>query len=222
MIVSTRYRFVFLDMPKCTFTAIEETIRPLCSIILQSEIKQCNMRHYERFIEPLLKINHIDPSGFTIYALFREPVDWLHSWWRYLSAEEIARPADRRRRRYGNLSFAQYVEQYIEKEVPALRGAGPQERVVIGQDGTTDRVKLFRYEDIAAFQSELETQIGRRLNIDDLNVLPTPDGDVGTEVADAIRAAIPRDFAVYDSIPQRAGPNDLPHGRRSDLTSEAT
>lgn len=200
MIVSLQHRFVYIGVPKCASTSIEKTLFPYGSIVLKSGTKHYSLSDYETFIEPMLRKNGVNTSGIDVFALFREPVSWLHSWWRYMSRPEVARIEHPRHGKYaGGKTFAEYAQRYIEKVLPRFGGLGPQERIISGRHAVT----LFRYDDIDAFAQHISHRVGRPISWPRLNAAPRNDAEIATDLAARIREALHRDVAIYNVIPER-------------------
>ena len=80
MRVNIDYKFIFLCMPKCASTSIEATLNPYSQLYTSRhpKVKHTNDSKYQRFIKPFLNQDDIE-----VVCLMREPISWLHSWYRY-------------------------------------------------------------------------------------------------------------------------------------------
>lgn len=90
MLISAKYNFVFLCTPKCASSSIETMLRRYSDISLVGPpfFRHTNYRIYSKYLKPYLmetgKIKNIE----TI-CLIREPLSWLHSWYRFRARHEI-------------------------------------------------------------------------------------------------------------------------------------
>jgi hypothetical protein len=206
MIISIPHRFVFIAMPKCASTAVERALRPYASVFLGgTRLKHIKLNDFEDFLEPMLQANSVDVSSFEIYALFREPVSWLHSWWRYRMRPELLREKHAQSRFYtGGVSFDEFVFEYVKKRPAPFAWVGTQEQMITGKGGKLDRVLLFRYEEIETFIHYLENRIGAKLRLEMVNTSPSFDSEIPEAIVQKLRHEKPGDFRIYDAIPQRA------------------
>ena len=75
--------------------------------------KHTRYAQFQRFLQPWLESKGFSRESYEVVCVVREPVDWLASWWRYRSREELADPSKRNHRNYaGHLSFEQFARAY--------------------------------------------------------------------------------------------------------------
>jgi hypothetical protein len=102
MIVSQTHGFVFICLPKCASTSTEAILRPYADIMTggRPDYKHMTYRKYERFLKPLMRSKLKNKSELPeVVCLFREPVDWLHSWYRYRQRNSLQGGVEREVRR---------------------------------------------------------------------------------------------------------------------------
>jgi hypothetical protein len=116
MLIAPARGFVFLAMTKTGSTAIESAFGPYAQIVQKNspQLKHTRYARFERFLAPFLAASGWPRESYEVVCAFREPIDWLHSWWRYRSREAIADPSHRAHKNYtGNVSFEEFARAYI-------------------------------------------------------------------------------------------------------------
>lgn len=203
VIISIPHRFVFLAVPKCASTSIEAALQPYGSVsfVGPSEIKHIRLADYERYVAPLLATKRIDTASFEFFAVFREPVDWLRSWWRYRSRAELGEINHPDHKNYtGNISFDEFIREYMRPKPAAFARVGRQSRYLIKETGGFGPVTLYRYDEIDTFIADISDRIGRPVSLRETNRSPDRVSTVAVETISQLRALKPQDFKVYESI----------------------
>lgn len=88
MLISIEHGLVFLSMPKCASTSIEMALQNYMDIVVRGPAKHTNYRRYERFCRPFLD-QFCKQQKLETVCLIREPLDWLKSWYRYRTRDEL-------------------------------------------------------------------------------------------------------------------------------------
>jgi hypothetical protein len=117
MLLAPRYGFVFLAIPKTGTSAIETAFRPYAQVATQGipAIKHTRYAEFQRFLQPFLAAKDFPRDSYEVVCVFREPIDWLSSWWRYRSRGKLADHSSTKHHRYtGELSFEQFARAYME------------------------------------------------------------------------------------------------------------
>ena len=97
MLIFSRYNLVLLAVPKTGSTALEVALGQEADGRFGNppELKHLPLYRYNRFVQPLLQLTTgKDPETF---ALIREPISWLRSWYLY-RARNCANPRRSRSR----------------------------------------------------------------------------------------------------------------------------
>lgn len=197
MLVFWKQRLAILATPKTGSTAIETALEPLSvlTITRPPEMKHTPAYRYQRFIRPYLRASA--GEEFTVVALMREPVDWLGSWYRFRQRDEVMSPEKSTR----ELSFAQFVEGYMQAPRPVFADVGAQAKFLSGMNGAPLGVdRLFRYEAIGDFVAFLEDRLDCVIELPRLNVSPEGTTDLPGELAGRLRAYLAPEYALYDAI----------------------
>ncbi|GAA1905021.1 hypothetical protein GCM10009737_02210 [Nocardioides lentus] len=160
--------FVWLSMPKCASTAVEEVLEPHARVILRGEFKHTNYTAFTQRIEPVLAGGGHRRESYEVVCLFREPVGWLESWWRYRSRPEL-KEGPKAHNYTGDMSFTEFVDRYVERH-PSLLGIGRPARFCSLQAERVGVDRVLRYESTDVWQGWLTEKVGQDLGFRQTNV----------------------------------------------------
>ena len=190
MMAFSRHGFVLLAMPKCASTSLESALAPYADLVIDRPpgLKHLGALGYTRRIAPRLAAEGHDRDSYELVTMFRDPVRWLESWWRYR-----ARPESERHRPgadSSDLSFDDFARRYVEgdAEAPTPRGR-PGQFLTIDDVVEVDRVLAVERPD--TWQAWFRTRLGADVEFGHRNASPAAD----PELSDATRAALVDFFA---------------------------
>ncbi len=183
-----------IAMPKCASTALENALSARMDMVLSGApgMKHTTYRKFDRFLRPYLQSYTKEP--FEVLSLFREPVDWLHSWWRYRGREGIPNPENSTR----DMSFPDFVTAYLDDQrKPA--DVGRQARFVAAADGSIGVDTLFRYDRIEAASAYLENRLKVEIALQHTNVSPGRQGapDLMPELRADVEQGLADEYEIY-------------------------
>lgn len=197
MLVSFKHRLVLLAMPKCASTALEAALSDRMDVVISRNpaAKHTPFRKYDRFLRRYFETYTDGP--LEVVSLFREPEDWLRSWWRYRSRADLTDPSRSAR----GWSFTDFVTAYLSGRAgPA--SVGSQARFVSARDGSVGCSRIFRYDAFEGFAGWLSARLETDIALDRLNRSP-PRG-AGSGLDDEIRAmlhtGLQREYDIYRNI----------------------
>jgi hypothetical protein len=184
-------------MPKCASTALEAALASQMDVVISRNpaAKHTPFRKYDRFLRRYLETYTDGP--LEVVSLFREPVDWLRSWWRYRSRDGLA---DSSRSAKG-WTFDQFAQAYLSgQRGPA--SVGSQARFVSTRDGSLGVDRIFRYESIRDCAAYLSDRLASDVVLDRLNVSPPPPGspDLDEQTRLALSVALEPEFRIYRDV----------------------
>ena len=198
MLVFWKQRLVILSTPKTGSTALETALEVVASLAVARppELKHTPAYRFERFLRPYLQ-NSAGGAPFTVTALMREPIDWLGSWYRFRQRSDLD-GSDRSTR---DLTFAEFVEGYMQTPRPAFADVGSQAKFLSGADGRLPGVDLiFRYEEIERFVAFLEERLGMPIDLPRINVSPRGTLELPASVGARLREALAAEYALYEGL----------------------
>jgi hypothetical protein len=194
MLISLSKKLTFLAMPKAASTSIELALFPHCDIafINNPRVKHIRYRRYKRFILP-----YIDQSGFgplETTCLFREPTDWLFSWYRYRSRDKIkAKPQST-----ANMTFDEFASRYMAEDANVY-DIGRTSLFVVDHDGKPAVDHIFRYENLPAYTKFLESRFEEEFNLEHLNESPKREFTLSAQLKTQLEEFLTPEYEIYES-----------------------
>lgn len=174
MLISTKYQFVFLCAEKCASNAIEDMLRPYSDIAYLGvpEVRHTNYRDYEKFIRPYLE-SKLRIDDFETLCLVREPISWLHSWYRFRARHDLRDPRHPSHKNctYG-ISFDEFIEAYVSEKPPAFANVNSQFDFVKNAASEVGVKTVFAYDHIDVFVQHMRKKIGVNLTLGVTNTSP--------------------------------------------------
>jgi hypothetical protein len=196
MLIFLKEKLVFFATPKTASTSVEIVLGGLCDIKLSKNplAKHTPYRKYKRLLEPyVLTLTKETPECI---AAFREPVDWLGSWYRYRRRPELICKANSTH----DISFDQFVEGYLQDNQPAFANVGSQARFVSDKDGQMGMTHLFRYDQLDGLTGFLEKRLKKQIKLPQTNVSPKAVLSLSPTLQKELQNTYARDFEIYDGI----------------------
>lgn len=171
MLVFWNAGLVILANPKTGSEALQEALWPHADSGTRFPpfYRHMNRAWFEKSWAKILTPE--DRARFQTFAVVREPVDWLSSWYRYRQRQDIAgRPASTR-----EVSFAEFVESWLSDAPAPFASVGRQSRFCADKDGTTAVDHIYAYEAPHTMRAFLESRLGQRIEMARRNVSPAAD-----------------------------------------------
>lgn len=181
MLFLYRARLLMLSEPKTGTTATINALKPRASLVVNGppEMKHTNYRKFLAFVAPWIKSQTgLDRQDYDVVSVMREPIDWLGSWYRYRTRDELKDPAHPNSANYtGNVSFDEFVRAVMlprdEKPQWAMINT-PCTVALKGRDSIgVDRI--FPYEDLSGLHRLIEERTGKPVEAKLQNVSPSMD-----------------------------------------------
>lgn len=194
MLVFPKENLVFLAVPKTGTTAIEGALAPRAGVVVRDPpiLKHCPLYRYRRFIEPFLATAGTAPETL---AVVRHPVDWLSSWYRYRTRDDLVGHPNSTR----GVSFDDFVSEYAKGRPAPFAAVGSQAKFVSDAEGSPGVTHLFRYEAQYRLTAFIDSRLNMRLDLPRLNVSPRIDLTLSPDVEDRLRRKCAPEFAVWEA-----------------------
>jgi hypothetical protein len=202
MIAVPHLGFAFLAMPKCASSSIEPKLvwRGTISMPRNPKLKHMPAAEFERLVVPLLEIGGYRRSSYETICLFREPIEWLHSWWRYRSRDELAAPGSPGHRNYtGHVTFEEFGDAYIAGR-PAFARIGSQADFVRVPAREVGVDRIFAYERIDLFVAYLAEKLGEPVKLDRRNSSPPRELELSDAGRERLRRHLRAEYRIYDDL----------------------
>ncbi len=211
MVISLQHSFCFLAIPKCASVSIESMLAPHSEInfgyygsqtrVYNGPLRHMDFRTYHQFIDPCIR-HMFGDLGIEKICVFREPLSWLNSWYRFRRRSKLRNPKDpRHRNSTAHVSYSAFVEAVLSDAPPPFANFRCQTEYVIDDNGSSALDTVFRYEHIDSLRKHMEEKIGKRLVLEKLNVSPTNSDGINGDLKRRAVDHLSRDYEFYDSLP---------------------
>ena len=197
MLISLDKNIAFLAMTKTGSTSVEASLAPLCDILFTRDprVKHMQLRRFERFIRPYLA--SMGYSDIQTTCLFRDPVDWLGSWYRYRSRPALAGKDNST----ANITFDAFVESYLSDQPAPFAQIGRQSQFVLNKDGDVGMDHMFRFEAMEEIETFLSKRFGQTVQFDRLNVSHKADLSLSKVLLSELEKHLALDFEIHGNLP---------------------
>lgn len=195
MLVFWKENLVLMAVPKTGSTALEGALAPRASLVLRDppELKHAPCYRYKRFLKPLFK--QVGNQNPELMAVVRNPIDWLGSWYRYRTREDLIGHANSTR----GISFDDFVQEYSKGAPAPFANVGSQARFLTINDGEIGAQHLFQYEQWDKVIGYLEKRLDMTITLKQKNVSPKMDLTLSAEVESKLREKRAAEFEVWEA-----------------------
>ncbi|MCH2164119.1 MAG: sulfotransferase family 2 domain-containing protein [Marinovum sp.] len=197
MLMFWKERLTILAVPKTGTTALEDALGAAADMVVRDppQLKHAPMYRYNRFFRPMFEKQGAE--DMETFAIIREPVAWLSSWYRYR-----ARPFMQGKANYtGDMSFDDFVDAYCKGHKPGFANVGSQAKFLEPRPNGVAIHHLYRYDDFAAAVDFLEKRLSRDINLTKQNVSPMQETRLSAQTEEKLRRKRHEEFELYASIP---------------------
>lgn len=190
-------------MPKCGSTSLEAALAPYHEEVSGGPFrKHFNVQKFNRFVRPGLESMGFERSDYELVSLFREPIEWLVSWWRYRQRPFVAKKHPERFT--GNMSFEEFADRFLARDFGVIQfRAYPAHFVSVGDSRMIGVDRIFALDRPEAWLSWFSERVGAPLEIETLNrsrVRTTP------ELSAGMRSRLEEFFAADYEILEHLAP----------------
>lgn len=196
MLIFIREKLVFFATPKTASTSIEMALGTTADMRISKipNAKHTPYRKYKRLLEPfVMTLTKEEPD--TV-AMIREPVDWLGSWYRYRSRDELKGTPNST----AEITFDQFVEGYLSQDKPAYAQVGSQAKFMSDKDGSIGMSYVFRYDNLEGMVGFLQGRIGKQFTIGRANASPQAELSLAPSLHSALQEECVADFDLYERL----------------------
>ncbi len=183
--------FVLLALPKTASTALERTLTPYATEVVGSPPgrKHLPARGFVHTrMEPLEADGHPRES-YELVTMFREPIEWLESWWRYRAREES-------RHSTAGMSFDEFALSYVSGDEDAPIPAGRPAKFVRAR-GTVAVDRIFDVGRPDVWSAWFSERIGVPLDFERRNVSSARRGELSAETRARVEAWFAPEYDVW-------------------------
>ncbi len=195
MMISTKANIAFLAMPRAASTSVEQALLPFADIAFKGfpRFKHINLSIYNLRLRPFLTANNFETIETT--ALFREPVSWLASWYRYRSDPKIKL----KRNSTAGLSFNEFVTAYLMEDLPDFAKVGQQSKFVANKESACGIDHLYKFDNLEGFRAFLSARFLSDFQFEQANMSAKIKTDLSPELQKELETRFSSDFDIYES-----------------------
>lgn len=195
MLVFWKENLVLLAVPKTGSTALEGALAPRASMVLRDppHLKHAPCYRYKRFLRPFF----VQAGGQTpeLMAIVRHPVDWLGSWYRYRTRDDLIGHENSTR----GISFDDFVLEYCKGEPAPFASVGSQDKFLRVNGGDIGAEHLFRYEAWGKITAFLEAKLNVTLALKQQNVSPAMQLTLSPDVLAHLHQKRSAEFGIWEA-----------------------
>ncbi|WP_210437696.1 hypothetical protein [Nocardioides xinjiangensis] len=183
--------FVLLALPKTASTTLERTLSPYATEVVGSPParKHLPARGFVHTKARELAEQGHPRESYELVSMFREPISWLESWWRYRAREDS-------RRSTADMSFEQFARHYLagDEQAPVPRGR-PARFIHARGAVEVDRVLSVSHPDV--WSRWFSERIGVPLDFERRNASGSGHGELEPATREALVAHLAPEYDVW-------------------------
>ena len=204
--------FVLLALPKTASTSLERTLSPYATDVIGGTPARKHMpaRGFLLTVAPGLAEQGHPRESYEIVTMFREPIAWLESWWRY-------RARDDSRRSTAEMTFEDFARSYLARDDAAPTPNGRPARFLNAR-GVVAVDRIFSVERPDVWSTWFSERVGRPLEFERRNASA---GDVRGDLSEETTAALRRHFTPEYDVWQRLAETGKWSGARGTKLAKA-
>ncbi|MEP2785095.1 MAG: sulfotransferase family 2 domain-containing protein [Pseudoruegeria sp.] len=209
MLIGVKNRFLFVSNSKTASTSIETALRAHCEIQRDGTPHRKHMQYADILGEYdfLFGQETYRPNQFFKFAVMRDPIDWIYSWYRYRKGNQVAAPLP------SEMTFAEFWDR---KDWNIHRADGSkhlQKHFFTDATGEVALDYIIPYDDLPKQFAVIANHLGLpsklpRANVSQIKGTPT---ELSEGLLDEMRSFYAEDYDLYHALPTRneAGLNML-------------
>lgn len=195
MLYFEKQNLVYLANPKTGTTALERALAPQAALVVAGPpgMRHVNLGAYRLTFEPFIART----TGATpqIFAVMREPLAHLLSWYRYRRRGRLRQP----QKSTSDITPEAFLLETMKDDPAPFARVGSQARFLGAEKGHRLPDFLFPYEHPALLGAFVRDRFGVDA-IDPANVSPSETVEVDPAVVARLRAHMAEDFALYARV----------------------
>ncbi len=195
MLVFYEERLALLSVPKTGSTAYQSALKDRADIVVSgpTELKHANMRRFDRFYQTMFK--KLFDTEMEVMAVVRDPIDWLGSWYRYRTRQELNNHPHSTQ----GLDFEAFVVAHMQKSPPACANVGRQSEFLMPRSNGAGVSHVFKYENQGTILDFLRNRLNCDIQLPQENVSPKLKLELSKDTDQQFRSLFAAEFALHQS-----------------------
>ncbi len=196
MLILADHGLVYLANPKTATQAVRAMLGPFAMATPQAvRGKHIGVPGYLKNWQVRMQAAH---GPLETFAVMRDPVERLGSWYRYRARDAIAGSENST----AGMTFQAFVAAVLQDDPPSFARVGRQDVFLAAQDGKSAVDRLFDYAQIGVMIAFLQDRLGCALRLGVRNVSPAATAAlvVSDGLMAQLRTARAEEFALYDAV----------------------
>ena len=183
--------FVLLALPKTASTSLERTLTPYATEVVGSPPAQKHLpaRGFVHTRAKELAAQGRPRDSYELVTMFREPVEWLESWWRY-------RARDASRHSTADLTFEEFALSYVAGDDEAPIPAGSPAKFIRAQ-GAVAVDRIFSVDRPDVWSAWFTERVGEPLEFERRNVSAAERGELTAGTRERLEAWFAPEYDVW-------------------------
>lgn len=183
--------FVLLALPKTASTSLERTLAPYATEVVGSPPAQKHLpaRGFVHTKAQELAAQGRPRESYELVTMFREPVEWLESWWRYRAREDS-------RQSTADLTFEEFALSYVAGDDESPIPAGRPARFICAQ-GSVAVDRIFSVERPDVWSVWFAERVGEPLAFERRNVSGAERGELTASTRERLEAWFAPEYDVW-------------------------
>jgi len=205
MLAFVKERLVIINVSKCASTSMHSLLHSRADIVIGGSPKLKHLKFRESFgMLEFLLFGKFDIREFEFVSLFRNPVEWLYSWYCYRSRAELQ---NRLHPNYLNrvidgMSFEGFCSAYLQEgKKPRCVPGSHQFDLISDEDGLLGVDKCFSFHSLDFFESWLSDRLKMKLTFPSKNTSKSfGSRDLSEETLAEFSSKYPNDFRLFKKL----------------------
>lgn len=195
MLVFPSQNLVFLAVPKAASTSIEAVLSERAS----QELKDADFPKHmpaRQFFRRWRKLYSCESAELEGFAVLRDPIDRLKSWYLYRQRPAIAGSP----KSTAHVSFDEFVMDHLSASPSPFADVGNQYRFCTDEDGRVLVRHLFSFSKLERLQQFLDDRFGQVATLPHLNASPAGLPQLSGSVLTQLHAARSSEFKLFAEV----------------------
>ncbi len=186
--------FVLLALPKTASTSLERTLSPYATEVVSAppHRKHLPARGFVHTVAHDLAAQGHPRESYELVTMFREPIEWLESWWRYRARDDSGQST-------AEMSFEDFAQHYLHGDDDAPIPKGRPAKFIHAQ-GAVAVDRIFSVERPEVWSAWFAAQVGAPLDFERRNASATERGELSPATRAALRAHFVPEYDVWHRL----------------------